>query len=304
MKIWAHRYTLKPRWQDRPERQGALLRVQWAPHQFGYSDLHPWTEYGEKPLDAHLEGVSTLDLSALAEISLEFSYVDAEYRRLNRNAFLGMVLPRSHALVQDVRLLTKAFIDECKAAGHTHIKMKMGDDLPAETKVLQQFASAGDFLWRLDFNGKLNVAQFTDWWESLDTALKARVDFVEDPVREGRLETRGPWANDWFLQEGASIRVVKPAREETEDLSSYRRVVFTHSLDHPIGQAAAAWSAAKHYTHHPKVMEVCGLTAPLMYEPNAFSQAWSCAGPRLKPTPGTGFGFNELLESIKWERLY
>ena len=41
-----------------------------------------------------------------------------------------------------------------------------------------------------------------------------------------------------------------------------------------------------------------------VYEPDEFSKVWMSAGPRMKPTVGTGFGFDEILESLKWERLF
>jgi len=50
-------------------------------------------------------------------------------------------------------------------------------------------------------------------------------------------------------------------------------------------------------------LEVCGLAATDFFELDDFSRAWRCEGPRMKPTEGTGFGFDELLESLKWDRL-
>lgn len=50
--------------------------------------------------------------------------------------------------------------------------------------------------------------------------------------------------------------------------------------------------------------EVCGLADCESYELDDFSKVWRSAGPRMKPTPGLGFGFDEQLESIKWERLF
>ena len=139
---------------------------------------------------------------------------------------------------------------------------------------------------------------------ALDPSVKARVDFVEDPSSAGDLKIAGPWANDWKVQSKAQIRIVKPARETNEELSHYARIVYTHSLDHTLGQACAAWTAAKYYMRHPRRLEVCGLAATDFFAPNDFSRAWHCEGPRMKPTEGMGFGFDELLASLKWERLF
>jgi hypothetical protein len=175
--------------------------------------------------------------------------------------------------------------------------------LKEQTAAFAQVAYATNMLWRLDFNGRLSAAEFQPWWDGLDSALKARIDFVEDPVTDEEFNPEGPWADDWLRRRFSRVRVVKPAREAAEDLASYNRIIFTHSLDHPLGQACAAWTAAHFYAEHPKFMEICGLAAPTQYPPNPFSEAWFCEGPRLKPTPGTGFGFDEILESLSWERI-
>jgi hypothetical protein len=141
------------------------------------------------------------------------------------------------------------------------------------------------------------------WWKELDPTVRARIDFVEDPLAEGELKIAGPWANDWKVQSRAQIRIVKPARETAEDLAKYGRVIFTHSLDHVFGQACSAWVAARYYMRHPKLLETCGLANTDFFEPDDFSREWNCEGPRMKPTQGTGFGFDKLLSGLQWERL-
>jgi len=277
--------------------------VLWATHQVGYSDLHPWTEFGEEPLSHHLDSLMKIQFSPLAEASMELNYIDREYRLLKRNAFLGMILPRTHRLVTEIDTLDSATLLDWDEQGFSHIKLKMGNDLRKETQLLVQLALSSPMLWRLDFNGKLNVEEFTNWWNSLDPAVRARVDFVEDPVGKGQLKIAGPWANDWAEQKNARIRVLKPARESTDDVLMSERVIFTHGLDHPLGQAAALWIAGRYYAQHPKRIEVCGLGATDLYEPDHFSRSWYCPGPRMRPTTGTGFGFDEILESLKWEQI-
>lgn len=304
MKIWLHPYKLEARHPKVTPRLGVLLKVEWALHQVGYSDLHPWPEFGEAPLDQHIESLASLEFTKLAEIAMEFNYIDREYRLLKRNAFLGMVLPRSHKLVYEVERLESATCHQWLKQGFSHIKVKMGNDLRRETDAFLQVALSTDLMWRIDFNGKLKAREFVDWWKSLEPAVRARVDFVEDPIGAGeQLQIEGPWADDWGKQKLAKIRVVKPAREAAEELVTYDRVVFTHGLEHPFGQACAMWSAANYYNRRPKMTEVCGLAAAKIYADNAFSTAWFCEGPRMRPTPGMGFGFDEILESLKWERL-
>ncbi len=304
MKVWVHGYQLTPRTNIGPQRRGALLKVEWAMGQIGYSDLHPWPEFGEAPLDAHLEALAAMKFTRLAEVSLEFNYIDREFRLMKRNAFLGLIIPRSHRLVLDITAVKGQDLGEWEKQGYSHIKVKMGRDFPAETQALLELAYSSHISWRLDFNGKMNATQFTEWWKALDEDVKRRIDFVEDPIGEGVLKIEGPWANDWFKADRARVRVIKPAREGIDDVGSFNRIVFTHGLDHSFGQACAAWTAGKFYAAHPRKVEVCGLSAGDAYEPDDFSSRWTSAGPRMKPTTGLGFGFDDLLESIKWERLF
>lgn len=303
MKIWIHRYRLQPGDSKAPPRQGALVKVEWAVGQIGFSDLHPWTEFGEPPLEEHIRSLAEVRFTKLADNSLEFNYADREFRLAKRNAFTGLILPRSHRLVTNIHSLESRQLSEWHKAGFTHLKVKMGNDLETETTQLLSLAFAAPLLWRIDLNGKVDAERFTRWWSALGDDVKARIDFVEDPTNGEALKYDGPWANDWKNQPRAQIRVLKPAREPLGDLALYDRVIFTHSMDHPLGQACAAWTASRFHADHPKKLEVCGLLSSGLYEPEEFSREWSNEGPRMKATGGTGFGFDELLEGLKWEKI-
>ncbi len=303
MKIWIHRYQLNPMDLRFKPRAGALLKVEWAFEQIGYSDLHPWPEFGEPSLDEHIESLRKVQFTHLAGKSLEFNYIDREYRLTRVNAFSGLIPPRSHRLVTDLLKVDGSLLADWFKQGFSHIKVKMGGNLAAETEVLVQNAFATPLMWRIDLNGKLSAPEFTDWWKNLGEAVKPRIDFIEDPTSGEELKFVGPWANDWIKQERAQVRILKPAREGVEELAKYSRLIFTHGMDHPLGQACAAWAASRFYANHPKKTEVCGLAAPSLYEPNDFSKQWTCEGPRMKPTTGMGFGFDDLLVGLKWERI-
>lgn len=303
MKIWIHRYELKPRETKLKPRQGALVKVQWTLGQEGYSDLHPWPEFGELPIEDHIHSLAELKFTPLVENSMEFNYRDGEYRSLKRNAFLGLILPRSHRLVFDLEALEQSQLHDWSKQGFTHIKVKMGRNLKAETEALVHMAYSTSLLWRVDFNGRISEEEFLKWWKGLDASVKTRIDFVEDPLGKGDLKISGPWANDWKKQSRALIRIVKPARETDNEFSQYTRVVFTHSLDHPIGQACSAWAASRYYMRHPRKAEVCGLAATDFFIHDDFSKHWNCEGPRMTPSEGMGFGFDELLHSLNWEKI-
>lgn len=306
MKVLTHRYELVPTDSKRRLRQGALLKVEWESGEVGYSDLHPWPEFGEPELEEHLEGLSKSEFTPLVELSLEYNWLDREFRKRHRNAFLSLALPRSHKLVADLLSVSDGDLASWQKIGFTHLKIKIGDRLPDESKMLKWIVSRSEFLLRLDLNAKLSSAEFTAWWNEIDNHLKSKIDFIEDPTGDKALTFAGPWANDWKVQELGTVTVVKPVRESLEQIAmekTRKRVVFTHGLDHPLGQAAALWAAADFYRKHPEKMEVGGFAAPDIYEPNEFSALWHCKGPVMKPTPGTGFGFNKILESLIWERV-
>ncbi|NJL26166.1 MAG: hypothetical protein HC902_14100 [Calothrix sp. SM1_5_4] len=61
--------------------------------------------------------------------------------------------------------------------------------------------------------------------------------------------------------------------------------------------------AGRYYVDHPKRTEVCGLGTAGIYRADAFAESWSFDGPRMKAPAGTGFGFDEILESLSWERI-
>lgn len=304
MKIWVHPYELKARQAERvKDRRGALVKVEWAVGQTGFSDLHPWPEFGDADLDTQIKSLADLTFTPLSSLSLEFNYQDREYRLLKRNAFAGLILPRAHRLFFSIDELDPQILAKVKGEGFTHLKVKMGEDLKRETEALLQLTYSTTLLWRLDMNGKIAPADFENWWTGLDPAVRARIDYIEDPTSARALKIGGPWADDWNRVELASVRVVKPARERRAELSNYRRVVYTHSLDHSFGRACALWSAGRYYADHPKRLEVCGLASSDVYEPDAFSSQWNCPGPRLKPTTGYGFGFDEILGSLSWQKI-
>jgi len=307
MKIWSHRYELTPRADQSfvsEPRRGSLIKIEWVVGQVGYSDLHPWPEFGDSPLESHLESLRDLQFTPLASASVDFNYQDREFRLLKRNAFLGLMLPRAHRLVTDIATLTAAQIREWQGQGFTHLKVKLGRDLVQETAKLTEMMAVAPLQWRLDLNGRIAKTEFVEWWNKLDKTVRARIDCVEDPIAEDvDLAIAGPWANDWKKFPRAPIRIAKPAREQVEVISPFERLIFTHSLEHAFGRACALWSAAKFYTNHPRRMEVCGLAAPDCYEPDVFDREWSCPGPRMKPTPGTGFGFDHLLKDLEWQPL-
>jgi O-succinylbenzoate synthase len=290
MKIFAAKYMHEPL--PGKKMEGALLRVMFGAFCEGFADIHPWVEFGDAPLNQQF---STPNCALLAK-SLYFASIDAQARTQSRNLLEGLDLPLSHALVN---LTDRKHIEAKLENGFTHFKVKMGDDLSAETKVLESLPMGK---WRIDFNGKLTLKLFTKWWNSLSEQLHKRVDMIEDPFSEREsAEKMNIVFSDWIVNPKWSGRVFKPARDFPFAEPRAKRVVFTHSLDHPLGQITALWEAANYYRRYPTLKDVCGFSEVRGFE--EFYARWSCERPRRRPAPGKGFGFDELLHSQKWERI-
>jgi len=273
--MFVHRYTLVPRRAlsalagARP-RHGALVRVG-----DGFGDIHPWPELGDAPLDEQLARLARGEVTGLTARTLACTVVDGDARREGRSLFDGLTIPRSHWPGDD------------PPPDFDTVKLKSIDRIPPDVRL------------RLDFNGQLTPEAFLYMAEALP---RERVDFVEDPcpydaatwsaLREAtglRLALdRGT------AEEGVDVLVVKPAVQDMPRTA--KPTVVTSYMDHPIGQFFAAFVAARLDGTH-------GLFTHVMYEPDAFIDAIRADGARLLPPPGTGLGFDRLLEALPWKRL-
>lgn len=308
MKIFFSKYQIQTRRKINSQvragdRDGALLKLELAPHVCGYADLFPFPEFGEAGLEEQLESLRTGTPTVLGRRALAYAHLDARARTRQRSLFSGLVLPLSHKRVRD--------LDEARAAlqdGFTRLKIKMGFDLTAETKWLEELSATVDekILLRLDFNGALKLEEFATWWKELNPQTKAQIDFIEDAFRPDlvsraeilRAEASAPLAWDWFKPEIPIRRVVvKPLRETFETVGPRQRVIFTHSMGHRLGQAACLWSAARFYRKYPAQMEIGGL------RPTPIDSEWMCHGPKILAPVGTGFGLDRELREKSWELL-
>jgi O-succinylbenzoate synthase len=310
LKIWIHNYLLQPvsrlgrRWR---EAQGALLKLETEGGKFGYSDLHPLPEFGDAPIAEQLKLLKEDRPTELAKRSMELALKDARARAEGRSLLVGAQKIKNHYfLFQD---LNQDLLDDLVAEEFTEVKMKMGQDLIRETKALRELTSAG-FKVRPDFNCSVSEAEFVDWLARLPSRIFDAIDFIEDPF----FYNSQAWAKvqtdfgvslafdlcDASPVGGFSIEILKPARRAmSEKESGCQRFVFTHSMDHPLGQMAAAAEAIE-WRARSSSLESCGLLAKALYRPNEFSECMVEKGGRIIETPGTGYGFDSLLEKTHW----
>ena len=341
MKIWTHHYTLQPGSDPtraaRSPRHGALLRVEFDDETIGYADLHPWEEFGHTPLTDHLASLGIDKPTSLANLALRHARTDAAARRAGVSLFDGLPEVPSHALFTDWTDAPRRAFEQCVAEGYTAIKLKIGHDPERESAALNALADL-PLRWRLDANASLTTggedaaatscSAAVPGGESIDTFLtnlhpnlRANLEFLEDPFPYDpsawpafSQRDKIPLALDWELSDspppwpGAPIVEIKPASQDAFPLAlaaahAGMQIVVTHSMDHPLGQATALWTAMRLRQRHGALVRDGGLQAIGLYQPDEFSIRIKTNGPFTTPPPGTGFGFDSRLARLPWQPL-
>lgn len=311
------RYRIKSRGflnaiSGRREFEGALIRVGE-----GYGCIHPWPELGDPSLDKCLADLQGERRWPIVRRALRCAEYDEAARTRDESLFEEMEVPQNHATITDARLPE---IENAAALGFTHIKLKGGRDLAKESAFLETAASAFPHLkWRIDFNEALTPGQAASFLLDLSEKTRAAIDFAEDPCPFSEtswpdlfLRTRVKLAIDREAaphRAGAQVTVIKPAIDEPWLLAEAaighgQRVILTSYMDHPFGQAFAAWEAARLELQFPGLTGICGLQTHHLFEPDAFTEMLGPWTPAFTPPPGTGLGFDDLLDALPWTRLY
>jgi O-succinylbenzoate synthase len=315
MKIAIHRYELNGASRLNAKstsrrHAGALFKVAFLDGCTGYADCHPWPELGDLPLDIHLRLLHQGHLTRLSARALAFAREDALKRKKGVSSFEGVKIPPSQILFVDLAGITDAYIDEYIAQGYPVMKVKGELKLIAALKALLASIQKKPLKLRLDFNCSLNPPEFEHVLNELSPYLDA-IDFFEDPTpfhlgiwqsfkrRYGiKLACDREVLKAYGFPESADVLIVKPALYDLEDFCDCpQEVVVTSYMDHPLGQAAAAWAASKFSGR----LGVCGFLTQYAYAPTPFSEALRHQGPWLNPPQGCGFGFDALLEKLHWE---
>lgn len=311
------RYRLKTRGflnslSNRREFEGALIQIDG-----GYGCIHPWPELGDPTLDKCLADLAGARRWPIVRRAIRCAEYDRTAREFENSLFEEMEVPKSHATLAKTDV---AEIASAVEAGFTTIKLKCGRDLTREGSFLEDMAAEYSALqWRLDFNESLEPEQAGEFLMGLTEKARASIDFIEDPCpysetgwKELRRKTRLKFAVDREaapLSSAAQVMVIKPAIDEPfllgeSAISHGQRVVMTSYMDHPVGQAFAAWEAARLELQFPGLVGICGLQTHHLFEPGEFTETLGPWSPDFKIPEGHGLGFDDLLAAQPWTRLY
>jgi hypothetical protein len=286
--LYVHRYRLRLRGgaanavSSRRELAGFLLRVG-----DGFGGVHPWPELGDPEMGVHEQSLRTGMPTALVTRAIACATLDGAARQSGVSLFAGTTLPRSHAtVVGDVDFAA------LRAEGFTRVKLKAAGDYMARVAM----AVAAGLRVRLDFNATGTAKA----WAALRPWLEW-IDFVEDPMPYDA----ATWsqlagfriAADREVYPHYDVRVVKPAMELTPEATC--PLVFTSSMDHPVGQSFAAYEAARFAGEQWEG----GLLTHRLFEADPFTEALAARGAVFQPAAGTGLGFDDLLAGLSWERV-
>ncbi len=292
-------------------REGVLLRGDNG----GCACLQTWPELGDSPLEYELDALRDGAPLRLGSRALKCIEADGEARAKGVSLFDGVSVPRSHATL--LVSTTPSQVYNLHQRGFRVGKIKAIPKLSTTVERLVNLAAmVPEWKWRVDFNCTLTPESALKFWEMLPEAMRARIDFVEDPcyydvnVWQALQDAGMPLGYDMPVQDESIIpqrttkpmmRMVKPARHH----SNSGLPVFTSYMDHPLGQCWAAYNAAVFYTGMPaSEIPLCGLISHHVYRPNAFSEALGMdITPEFRVPGGTGLGFDELLAAQPWKTL-
>ena len=313
--IWFAPYELKVK-KTRCVRYGSLLKVEFTDGQIGHADLHPWPEKGEAPLKVHLEKLRKKEFTTLCLRAIDIAGEEARAEKKEGNLLSSLQIPLSHYLITDIESFykTEALLDQ----GFRVFKVKLNHPLKRQSqKLLDLMQTWGSVIqWRLDFHINLNERQWWQWVQECLVTIDPRyLDFIEIPFDyQERLWIRHkqyPLALDVWGRGNTlpvSTLIWKSSRKSMQELLKkksaglFQKVVFTHSLSHPLDQLSSAYFAARFYKIHPALKEVCGLVQRDIYESHEFTLP--SQGPCFPRLSGKGWGFSSLFDRLSWKKCF
>lgn len=299
-------------------RKGALLRWEGARGEVGYSDLHPWTHYGDPDVLTQLQSLKSEPLP-LAQASLGFAQKDAGARRQLKSLLDGTEKIPNNALITDLSEETLGKIQDLQNKGYTVFKIKMGAAWQGPKEILKKIFEQKSIRVRLDFNSSLDFQSFRNFLKDLPTSS---IEYVEDPFSyDEKLWSEArrliPLALDFESEKiswdsddppACDVLIIKPARlnlvEVKKGIQKWQKsFTVTSSMDHAVGVAHALVTAKELKEEFPELLNVCGLQTLQYFSNRSYGDELKNTGPFVTHSSGYGIGFEDLLQQEKWVEL-
>ena len=302
-------------------RQGALLKASFKDGAEGHADLHPHLEKKEEDLGFYLNTLKQKKFTLpLCQRALAITQIEAQALVKGQSLLSRFDIPKSHFLITDLDNFKG--LETALNQGFKVFKVKLKSPLNQQSQKLLELIKAGgeNVKWRLDFHDFLNEREWREWIkESLTRLPKENIDFIEAPfVYKERLGLWDPNPLDpnqfglaWDVWSGENTLpvyalVFKTSRKNPRELLTkqhlFKRVIFTHTLAHPLDQIASAYLASQFYHVRPCLKEVCGLVQTGIYEESDWTLPYQ--GPLFPKLSGPGWGLSHLLDRLPWKKLF
>lgn len=292
LQIWIHNYTLKRKVKPNavtagPVQQGALIKIQDESGNEGFSDLCPWPELGDAPLNEELASQGPL-----YRRTIDLALLDLQARK-DKKVLVTNDPVKNNILISDFRGLENDFdfsTVTVKIKGNEHV-YEFANFLVAN---VQRFKTI-----RIDFNNCISEYVFSEFLDLLSTEVLQKIEYIEDPFffhrdQWNQYSAKVKLVLDWKQTEEQnwSNRIWKPSREEKMPCQAFS---ITSSMEHPVGLVHGLHFAQQYpdKTHG-------FLTLPI-YEDTEFDQYFTIENDKLTyQSDGYGIGFTTLLNKLNW----
>ena len=264
---------------DRNVQPGVYAMVSFDDGLVTRSCLQSWPGLGDPSLEQCLQDLKARDRkNPLVDKTLYWA-------ELARDVDVSQELAAAHSFIENSHRLVFSETEPTVLNGQQKLKMKVGLNMDKEIAQLKQWHELNpNIQLRLDFNGKMNLGDFEYWFKDMG-CLAENIEFIEDPMDYDydlwmtlKKKYSVALALDIQAQElilaneigsdAVDVVCCKPARNRLELMANWcvqhnKKLLFTHYMDSPLGQAFAIYEARRFLQSYPQLGMENGL-APHM----------------------------------------
>jgi o-succinylbenzoate synthase len=294
-------------------RKGVLLRVKFKGlDHFGFSDLFPWPELGDEPIDFQIESLKNGTPCRLAATSIQWAHYEAQAKEKSIFLLRGPEISSHETVIH---------IDQMDSS-HLVSKIKISQEIINNWPDFQSKLEKFNKKYRFDFNGLFQtIDEAQSFWNGVSDNLKEKIEFLEDPYCTDLMSDkkaveifspvptavdRSPTSSSLKIN---PIWVVKPIYYSPiyllHAVSEFNgEIVTTSNMDHPLGQLIALHASQRIKSLYPLKIRLSGLLTHGLYEPHLQS-SWIQTDENILHSQydGIGWGLDLEFEKLTWVKL-